>query len=66
MDSRAAGIFQKYFRDVKEDSFTAWNESRLRQFLLDNDIIEPKGTKVSRAFSSPSKPNKTLSSSSPR
>ena len=37
---------QKYFGNVKEDSFNAWNESRLRQFLLDNGIIEPKGTKV--------------------
>lgn len=43
---------QKYFRDVKEDSFNNWNESRLRQFLLDNGVIEPKGTKVFRSFSS--------------
>jgi len=41
---------QKYFRDVKEDSFNNWNESRLRQFLLDNGVIEPKGTKVFDAF----------------
>ena len=37
---------QKYFNGVKDDSFNTWNESRLRQFLLDNGIIEPKGTKV--------------------
>jgi hypothetical protein len=37
---------QKYFSNVKEDSFHTWNESRLRQFLLDNGVIEPKGTKV--------------------
>ena len=37
---------QKYFHGVKDDSFNNWNESRLRQFLMDNGIIEPKGTKV--------------------
>jgi hypothetical protein len=37
---------QQYFRDLREDSFNTWNESRLRQFLLDNGVIEPKGTKV--------------------
>lgn len=44
---------QKYFQDVKGDSFNSWNESRLRQFLLDNDVIEPKGTKVLCAFLKP-------------
>jgi hypothetical protein len=41
---------QKYLHGVKEDSFNSWNEGRLRQFLLDNGIIEPKGTKVSPSF----------------
>ncbi len=44
---------QKYFSNVKEDSFNGWNESRLRQFLLDNGIIEPKGTKVLCPFPKP-------------
>ena len=44
---------QKYFTNLKDDSFNGWNESRLRQFLLDNGIIEPKGTKVRCAFPKP-------------
>jgi hypothetical protein len=36
---------QKAFEGVKEDAFNTWDESRLRQFLLDQGVIEPKGTK---------------------
>lgn len=36
---------QKAFGGVKEDAFNTWDESRLRQFLLDQGVIEPKGTK---------------------
>ena len=53
---------QKYLRDVKEDSFNSWNEGRLRQFLLDNGVIEPKGTKVFHCLSKPKKPSYILGS----
>ena len=52
---------QKYFNGVKDDSFNTWNESRLRQFLLDNGIIEPKGTKV-RCPAFPKTPSYALDS----
>lgn len=34
---------QKYFADIKENSFDAWDESRLREFLLSQGIVAPKG-----------------------
>ncbi|KAG6884899.1 hypothetical protein C0993_007356 [Termitomyces sp. T159_Od127] len=36
---------QKYFADVRDDSFDAWDESRLREFLLSQGIVAPKGHK---------------------
>ncbi|KAF8515707.1 hypothetical protein BU17DRAFT_51433 [Hysterangium stoloniferum] len=36
---------QKAFENVKDDSFNAWDESKLRQFLLDQGIVAPKGPK---------------------
>jgi hypothetical protein len=29
----------------KDDTFAAWDESQLRQFLLDQGVVEPKGTR---------------------
>ncbi|KAG6892693.1 hypothetical protein C0992_012928, partial [Termitomyces sp. T32_za158] len=36
---------QKYFADVRDNSFDAWDESRLREFLLSQGIIAPKGSR---------------------
>jgi hypothetical protein len=36
---------QVAFNNVKDDAFTTWTESQLRQFLMDQGVIEPKGTK---------------------
>lgn len=36
---------QSVFNTVKDDAFNTWTESQLRQFLLDQGVIEPKGTK---------------------
>lgn len=36
---------QKAFVDVKDDTFASWDESRLREFLLDQGVVEPKGTR---------------------
>jgi hypothetical protein len=36
---------QKHFDGVKEDSFATWDESRLRQFLVDHGIVAPSGPK---------------------
>ncbi|KAH0579721.1 hypothetical protein H2248_002561 [Termitomyces sp. 'cryptogamus'] len=36
---------QKYFTDVQANSFDAWDESRLREFLLSQGIVAPKGHK---------------------
>ncbi|KAJ7430369.1 hypothetical protein FB451DRAFT_1114072 [Mycena latifolia] len=34
---------QKAFADVREASFDAWDESRLREFLLEQGVVAPKG-----------------------
>ena len=34
---------QKTFNNVKQDSFDSWDESRLREFLLEQGIVAPKG-----------------------
>jgi len=36
---------QAVFNSVKDDAFNTWTESQLRQFLMDQGIVEPKGTK---------------------
>jgi hypothetical protein len=36
---------QKAFADVKDDAFDSWSESRLREFLLEQGVISPKGTR---------------------
>lgn len=34
---------QKSFQDLKDSTFESWDESRLREFLLEQGIVEPKG-----------------------
>lgn len=34
---------QKSFADVRETSFDKWDESRLREFLLEQGVVAPKG-----------------------
>jgi hypothetical protein len=34
---------QKSFQDFKVSTFDSWDESRLREFLLEQGIVEPKG-----------------------
>ncbi|KAJ7353333.1 hypothetical protein DFH08DRAFT_922997 [Mycena albidolilacea] len=34
---------QKSFADVRESTFDAWDESRLREFLLEQGVVAPKG-----------------------
>ncbi|KAJ6630109.1 hypothetical protein B0H10DRAFT_1985029 [Mycena sp. CBHHK59/15] len=34
---------QKSFADLREASFDAWDESRLREFLLEQGVVAPKG-----------------------
>ncbi|KAF8064088.1 hypothetical protein FPV67DRAFT_1420244 [Lyophyllum atratum] len=36
---------QKTFADLRDDAFEKWDESRLREFLLDQGIVAPKGPK---------------------
>lgn len=36
---------QKSFADIREASFEKWDESRLRQFLLEQGIVAPKDSK---------------------
>ncbi|GLB44187.1 putative stress-responsive nuclear envelope protein [Lyophyllum shimeji] len=36
---------QKTFADIRDASFDKWDESRLREFLLDQGIVAPKGPK---------------------
>ena len=36
---------QNVFSNIKESAFDTWSESQLRQLLLDQGVIEPKGTK---------------------
>jgi hypothetical protein len=36
---------QVAFNNVKDDAFNTWTESQLRQFLMDQGIVEPKGTR---------------------
>lgn len=34
---------QKSFQDLRDSSFDAWDESRLREFLLQQGVVSPKG-----------------------
>ena len=34
---------QKSFQNLKDSTFESWDESRLREFLLEQGIVEPKG-----------------------
>ncbi|KAG6811392.1 hypothetical protein H0H92_007636 [Tricholoma furcatifolium] len=36
---------QEYFADLHHSSFDTWDESQLRQFLLEQGIVAPKGNK---------------------
>lgn len=36
---------QKTFADIRDSTFEKWDESTLRQFLLEQGVIAPKGTK---------------------
>ncbi|KAI0078390.1 hypothetical protein K474DRAFT_1660392 [Panus rudis PR-1116 ss-1] len=44
--SRAQSVFQ----NLKESAFDTWDESRLREFLLEQGVIEPKGTREQLAL----------------
>ena len=41
---------QQVFQGLKADAFDAWDESRLREFLLDQGVVEPKGTREQLAL----------------
>jgi len=36
---------QKSFEDLRETAFDTWDESRLREFLLEHGVVAPKGPK---------------------
>ncbi|KDR78366.1 hypothetical protein GALMADRAFT_245516 [Galerina marginata CBS 339.88] len=36
---------QKSFSDLRETAFDSWDESRLREFLLEHGVVAPKGPK---------------------
>ena len=36
---------QQVFAGLKADAFDAWDESQLREFLLEQGVVEPKGTR---------------------
>ena len=36
---------QQVFHGLKADAFDTWDESRLREFLLEQGVVEPKGTR---------------------
>lgn len=36
---------QQVFEGLKADAFDAWDESQLREFLLEQGVVEPKGTR---------------------
>lgn len=41
---------QAAFADLKADAFDAWDESRLREFLLEHGVVEPHGTREQLAL----------------
>ena len=41
---------QQVFQGLKADAFDSWDESRLREFLLEQGIVEPKGTREQLAL----------------
>lgn len=36
---------QKSFQNLKDSAFESWDESRLREFLLEQGVVEPKGSR---------------------
>lgn len=36
---------QTVLQNLKADAFDAWDESKLREFLLEQGVVEPKGTR---------------------
>lgn len=41
---------QQAFQGLKADAFDSWDESRLREFLLEQGVVEPKGTREQLAL----------------
>ena len=41
---------QQVFQGLKADAFDAWDESRLREFLLEQGVVEPRGTREQLAL----------------
>lgn len=41
---------QQVFQGLKADAFDTWDESRLREFLLEQGVVEPSGTREQLAL----------------
>lgn len=41
---------QQVFQGLKADAFDSWDESRLREFLLEQGVVEPTGTREQLAL----------------
>ena len=47
---RAQAAFWDYYGHLKQDAFDTWDESRLREFLLEQGVVEPSGTREQLAL----------------
>ncbi|KZT69477.1 hypothetical protein DAEQUDRAFT_726786 [Daedalea quercina L-15889] len=47
---QAQAAFWNYYGHFKQDAFETWDESRLREFLLEQGVVEPSGTREQLAL----------------
>lgn len=55
---------QVVFSNLKSDAFDTWDESRLREFLLEQGIVKPSGTREQLALLAKQKYNQYTSAAS--
>ncbi|TFY60876.1 hypothetical protein EVJ58_g4870 [Rhodofomes roseus] len=47
---QAQAAFYNYYGHLRQDAFDTWDESRLREFLLEQGVVEPSGTREQLAL----------------
>ena len=47
---QAQAAFWNYYGHLKQDAFDTWDESRLREFLLEQGVVQPSGTREQLAL----------------
>lgn len=61
---QAQAAFWNYYGHLKKDAFDSWDETRLREYLLEQGVVEPSGTREQLALLAKQKWTQASSSAS--